>query len=161
MMSWLSRLLHKSRSEAHLDKELRFHIEQQIADNVAAGMSPEEARRRAQLEFGGLERVKEEIRDIRWEPHLESLLRDFRYALRSLRKDRRFALVAILTLALGIGSTTVIFSVIDCVLLHPFPYKNADRLTVSPFGPLMRSGHGGFPSGRSSILKSKTTRSRT
>ncbi len=62
-MSWLSHLLHKSRSENHLDKELRFHMDQQIADNVAAGMSPEEARRRATLEFGGLERVKEEVRE--------------------------------------------------------------------------------------------------
>jgi len=127
-MRWLNRLFHKSKSEDHLNKELRFHIEQQIASNIAAGMSSEEARRRAQLEFGGLDRVKEEVRDTRWETHLENLAGDFRFAFRNLRKDRRFAFVAIFALALGIGSTTVIFSVIDSVLLHPFPYKNADRL---------------------------------
>ncbi len=127
-MNWLRRLFHKSRSESQLDKELRFHLEQQIADNISAGLSAEEARCRAQQEFGGLERVKEEVRDTRWETHLDTLTHDFRYALRTLRKDRRFALIAIFTLALGISSTTAIFSVIDCVLLHPFPYKNADRL---------------------------------
>src|SRR5882762_6788653 len=127
-MSWLGRLFHKSRAEDELYKELRFHLEQQVADNLAAGISTEEARCRAQQEFGGLERVKEEVRNTRWETHLDTLARDFRYALRTLRKDRRFALIAIFTLALGISSTTVIFSVIDCVLLHPFPYKNADRL---------------------------------
>src|SRR3989442_3246401 len=98
-MTWLSRFLHKSRSESHLDKELRFHIEQQITDYVAAGMSPEEARRRAQLEFGGLNRVKEEVRDTRWETHLDNLFLDFRYAFRTLRKDRRFSLIAIFALA--------------------------------------------------------------
>jgi putative ABC transport system permease protein len=93
-MNWLRRLLHKSRSETELDKELRFHLEQQIADNIAAGATPEAARRQAQLEFGGLERVKEEVRDTRWESHLENLFRDFRYALRNLRKDRQFAIIA-------------------------------------------------------------------
>ena len=71
-MRSLYRLFHKSKSEDHLNKELRFHIEQQIATNIAAGMSLEEARRRAQLEFGGLDRVKEEVRDTRWETHLEN-----------------------------------------------------------------------------------------
>ncbi|MGA8267682.1 MAG: permease prefix domain 1-containing protein, partial [Candidatus Acidiferrales bacterium] len=92
-MRWLLRLFHKSETEDHLNKELRFHIDQQIANNIAAGMSPEEARRRAQLEFGGLDRVKEEVRDTRWETHVENLARDFRYALRNLRKDRRFAFI--------------------------------------------------------------------
>jgi putative ABC transport system permease protein len=129
-MNRLRRLFDKSRAESDLDKELRFHLEQQIADDIATGASPEEARRRARLEFGGLERVKEEVRDARWEIHLDNLFRDVRYALRSLRKDRRFSTIAILTLALGIGSSTVIFSVVDCVLLHPFPYKNVDRLAT-------------------------------
>jgi len=66
----------------------------------------------------------------RWENHFEGLYRDLHFALRSLRKDRRFTIVAILTLALGIGSATLIFSVIDCVVLHPFPYKNSDRLAT-------------------------------
>ena len=71
---------------------------------------------------------RRDSRYVHWENHLESLYRDFRLAFRSLKRDRRFTIVVILTLALGIGSTTLMFSVIDCVVLHPFPYKNADRL---------------------------------
>ena len=94
-----------------MSEELRGHIEQQTAANIAAGMTPQEARRQAALQFGGVERVKEEIRDVRWETHLDNLVRDFRYALRSLRKDRRFSLIAILALALGIGASTVVFKI--------------------------------------------------
>jgi len=129
-VNWLLRLFRKSRAESDLDKELRFHLEQQIADSVAAGMSPEEARRHAQQEFGGLERVKEEVRDTRWETHFDNLLRDFRYALRTLRKDRRFALIAIFALALGIGSATVVFSVFYNLFFNAFAAKNASRLVV-------------------------------
>ncbi len=82
-MHWIRRLFQKSRNEKALDQELRFHLDRQIADYEAAGISREEARRRARLEFGGLERVKEEVRDTRWETHLDNLFRDFRYALRS------------------------------------------------------------------------------
>src|SRR5438477_11531295 len=99
-MRWLHRLLHKSRAERDLDKELRLHIEQQIADYIAAGVSPEESRRRAQFEFGGLERVKEEVRDTRWETHVDNLVRDFRYALRTLRKNPAFTSVSVMILAL-------------------------------------------------------------
>src|SRR5580704_11558413 len=127
-MNWLDRLFHKSRSESELDKELRFHLEQQIAGYLAAGISPEEARRRANLEFGGLNRVKEEVRDTRWETHLDNLFRDFRYAIRNLRKDRRFALVAMFALALGIGASAAIFSVVNAALLRPLPYRDPARL---------------------------------
>src|SRR6266436_5386498 len=129
-MNWLRRLFHKSRSESQLDKELRFHLEQQIADNIAAGLPPQEARRRAQQDFGGLDRVKEEVRDTRWETHLETLARDFRYALRNLRKDRRFSLIAIFALALGIGASTIVFSVVYNVFFHALPYKDFDRSVV-------------------------------
>src|SRR5712692_7866096 len=111
-MHWLRRLLRKEQAEKHLDAELHFHLEQQVADYIAAGITPEEARRRAHLEFGGLERVKEEVRDTRWETHLDNLFRDFRYALRDLGKNRRFSLIAIFALALGIGASTLVFSVV-------------------------------------------------
>src|SRR5438874_13800699 len=126
-MSWLRRFLHKSRSESALDKELCFHLERQIADYLAAGMSAEEARRRARLEFGGLERVKEEVRDTRWETHIDNFFRDLRYALRNLRRNRRFSLIAIFALALGIGASTAIFSVVNAALLRPLPYSDPSR----------------------------------
>ena len=127
-MSWLRRIFHKSRTEKSLDKELQFHLDRQIADYEAAGIAPEEARRRARLEFGGLDQVKEEVRDTRWETHLENLLRDFRHAFRSLHRDRRFAFIAILALALGIGATTAIFSVVNAALVRPLPYHDPSRL---------------------------------
>src|SRR5271168_4898547 len=129
-MNWLRRLLHRSRNESQLDKELLFHLEQQIADYVATGMSLDEARRRAQQEFGGIERVKEEVRDTRWETNLENLFRDFRYSFRTLRKDRRFSLIAIFALALGIGASTIVFSVVYNVFFHAVPYKEFNRSVV-------------------------------
>jgi putative ABC transport system permease protein len=126
----LRRLFNKSRAEHELDKELRFHLEQQVAANLEAGMSPQEARRRARLEFGGLDRVKEEVRDVRWETHIGDLIRDFRYALRNLGKDRRFALVSIFALTLGIGASTIVFSFVYNVLFHALSYKDFNRSVV-------------------------------
>jgi putative ABC transport system permease protein len=127
-MRWLRRLFRKSRMESELDRELRFHLEQQISDNLAAGMSPVEARRHALIKLGGIDRVKEEVRDVRWETQVENFFRDVHFALRDLRKDRRFAVVAILVLALGIGASTAIFSVVNAALLRPLPYRDPARL---------------------------------
>jgi putative ABC transport system permease protein len=129
-MRWLRRLWHKPLAERQLDAELKFHVEQQTAAYVASGIAPGEARRRANLEFGGLERFKEECRETRTENPLDILIRDFHLAFRGLQKDRKFALIAIFALALGIGSSTAIFSVIENVVLHPFPYKDTPRLVT-------------------------------
>ena len=127
---WLRRLWRTTQAEKQLDAELRFHLEQQVDANVANGMAPAEARRLANLEFGGLERFKEECRDARWKHHLDVLVKDFQFAFRGLRKDRRFAFVSIFALALGIGASTAIFSVVDNALFEPFPYKDQRNLVV-------------------------------
>ena len=129
-MRWLRRLGQKPLVDKRLDSELQFHLEQQIADYIASGMSPAEARRRANLEFGGVERFKEECREARWENRLELLLHDLQFAFRGLRKNPRFTVAAILALALGIGASTAMFSVIYNALVAPFPYKDQGRLVT-------------------------------
>jgi predicted permease len=130
MIGWVGRLFRNRALDQRLDAELQFHVDQQTDEYGAGGMNPTEARRRTMIELGGFEQVKQRCRDVHWENQLETLFLDLRFALRSLVKDCRFSLVAIVTLALGIGATTLIFSVLDCVLLHPFPYKDVDRLAT-------------------------------
>ena len=130
MNGWLRRLFHKRLMEKRLDAELRFHLEQKVRDYVASGLSPEEARRRANLALGGLEQVKQDCREARLENHVEDFLHDFQYVFSTLTKDRRFALVAVFALALGIGATTVMFSVLYSVVVHPFPYRDFRRSVI-------------------------------
>ena len=129
-MRWLRRFTQRALSEKRLESELQFHIEQSTESYIAQGIPPAEARRRAVLEFGGVERFKEECRETHWENQWDIVVRDFRFALGCLRKDRRFAFVAIFALALGIGASTAIFSVVDNALFEPFAYKDSRHLVT-------------------------------
>lgn len=121
-------LFHRQALERDLDDELRFHLDMETEHLMRMGLSEKEARRRAHREFGGVERYRDETRDARGVSALEDIGRDLRVAARSLRRAPGFALVSIFTVALGIGATTAVFSIIDGVLLRPLPYPNPHEL---------------------------------
>jgi len=118
----------KRASDAQMNSELRFHIDELTDENIAAGMSPEEARRRAVLEFGGQEKFKEEVRDVYRIRFLDATLANLRSAFRFIRKSPTFSITVILTLALAIGANSAVFSAIDAILLKPLPFPEADQL---------------------------------
>lgn len=126
----LGMLRHRGRLEKGLDEEIRFHLEEQAAKLVRQGMTPAEARRAARLAFGGLDETKEAVRDEVQLPLVEDLVRDLRYAVRTLVAAPAFSVAAVLSLALGIGANTALFSVVHSVLLRPLPYPAADRLVA-------------------------------
>jgi putative ABC transport system permease protein len=118
----------KPAREAQLDSELRFHIDALTEENIAAGMSATEARRQAQLEFGGREQIKEELRDVHRVQILDAASTNLKAAFRFLRKSPSFSIAVILTLALGIGANSAVFSAIDAILLRPLPFPEGDQL---------------------------------
>ncbi|MDE3180139.1 MAG: ABC transporter permease, partial [Acidobacteriota bacterium] len=128
---WTERLracFQKRKLDRELASEVSAHIELAVEENLGRGMHPEEARRQALIRFGGVEQAKESHREARGLPALDSVLQDLRITYRALRRDRGFALVAIVILALAIGANTAVFSVVDTVLLRALPFTNPQRL---------------------------------
>ncbi|MGA9668150.1 MAG: ABC transporter permease [Terracidiphilus sp.] len=145
----LRALILRQKMETELDQELRFHFDHEVEKHLRTGMTRQEATRRARLSFGGHEQIKEGCREARGTSLLETSLQDIRFALRAYRKTPVFFLIAALTLALGIGASTAVFSLVNAILLKPLPYPNASRVVMpwrhGPIGSIF--GSDDFPWG--------------
>jgi putative ABC transport system permease protein len=147
LRSLFSKLFHGRHEDVEMDEEMRLHIQSRAEDLERAGAPQTEAERRARIEFGGVERFKEEVREVRWETHAENVFRDFQYAIRSLSKDRKFVGTAVFALALGIGAATVVFSVFYNLLFNAVAAKDAGRLVIPVIQDLESTGDRGWDAG--------------
>src|SRR5690348_9866937 len=128
LFSRLHNLVRERAMERELETEIASHLRFAIEDNLSKGMSSNEAERQARISFGGPQQSKESHRESRGLPFLDTLLRDIRYTLRTLWRDRAFAAIAILILALGIGGNIAVFSIVNTLLLRPLPFANSSQL---------------------------------
>lgn len=135
--------IRRKEMEAEVSEELHFHIERQATENIAAGMTPEDARRAAVRELGGVEQIKEECRDMRRTQWIESLTQDIRFGIRTFRKRPIFAITVLAILAFGVGSASAIFSIVNGVLLKPLPYRSPENL-VRIYGVWEHGSHEGI-----------------
>src|SRR5882757_7065045 len=129
-MRWIKHVVSRRRRYDDLTISIQEHIDERTEELVAGGLRPEVAAQTARREFGNVTLIRERCREVWQWPTLESIWADIRFALHQLRKSPGFAITAILTLALGVGATTAIFSVVKAVLLNSLPYKDADRLVA-------------------------------
>ena len=137
--------------DEEIDKELRFHIDSRIADLIAEGLTPEEARRRTRLEFGGVMQTKEAVRDLHLWSFIEGLFQDLRLAFRTLRATPVVTFVAVLSLALGIGANTAMFSLVNSLLLRSLPVQDPARLVLLRSHERKATRNGAFRSGAKSV----------
>src|SRR4051812_39757003 len=127
---WINRLLGRSALEKDLDREMQFHLDAAVADHMRAGLSPDDARRRARIDFGGPEQMKEETRDARGTRWVEDAIHDCRFALRGMRRSPAFATAAVLTIAIGVGANTAVWSIMDALMRRALPLAKPEQLVA-------------------------------